>query len=484
MDIATRVLKGSSTLLLIKVIERSFGIVTLLILARLLTPEDFSIVSICTIAVYFFDAISQAGAKEYLIQKETIDDQDLNTAWTINIGLKFLLWLIFVLITPYVADYFSKPELASPLYTISFVLLISGFYNVAVIHLHRDLNYRPFLKIALYQKIVSSVIVLTLAFLLQSYWAMIVGVILTTLIPTIMSYTIYPYRPKLCIVKFIEQFSFSIWLLFNNIIGYTRSEIDSILFTTQFNLEHLGGYTMMKNLSSIPAREIIKPATEPLLPAFAKDKTNKKDTALKLEKSLLLISIASIPVTTFVYFKADTITLILLGNEWTQYSLMLSYFSLMIFNFSIGSILAQALLSLGKPKSIFYFDAAALLIIGSALFSLSFSMMSDLVLTRSLIIFTSTFLLLLYTGRFIPFRKAVLLYYLLIIALITLIAHFVADFIVEINNLYISVIVYAFTYASVYLLGIILFLYGLKHQESPAYVIKLTLSLLYKLKNR
>ena len=68
--------------------KKSIGIVSTLILARVLVPEDFGVVAITTLIMGFIDALADTGANQYLQRCETVTDKIVNSAWTLNILIK------------------------------------------------------------------------------------------------------------------------------------------------------------------------------------------------------------------------------------------------------------------------------------------------------------------------------------------------------------------------------------------------------------
>jgi len=117
MSLTSQLLKSSSILLCMKLFQRGLGLISTLILARLLTPEDFGIVAIATLVVYLFEILAFAGKEQYLIQKTCVTNSDLNTAWTIDIILKSLLFLLFLISIEFIVEYYDKPMLGNALST-------------------------------------------------------------------------------------------------------------------------------------------------------------------------------------------------------------------------------------------------------------------------------------------------------------------------------------------------------------------------------
>ena len=109
MSLARRVLGSAALLVGIKAVQRSLGLISLLILARLLTPEDFGLIALVSITVHFFDILSNVGSEQYIIQKQAVSEEDLNTAWTIDLLMKAALWLLLMLCAPLLAEFFEQP---------------------------------------------------------------------------------------------------------------------------------------------------------------------------------------------------------------------------------------------------------------------------------------------------------------------------------------------------------------------------------------
>ena len=114
-SLSSQVLSSSFLLLIIRLIQRSIGLISTLILARVLTPNDFGIVAISVLVVHFCDALSATGSQQYIVQKTDVDSDDVNSAWTIDIIMKLALWIILVLAVPLISSFYDRPEIENAL---------------------------------------------------------------------------------------------------------------------------------------------------------------------------------------------------------------------------------------------------------------------------------------------------------------------------------------------------------------------------------
>lgn len=379
MSVTQKTIKSSIIIMCSRLVQRIIGIISLLILSRLLTPTDFGVVALATMLVFLCDALSESGAQQYIVQKKQLDDIDLNTAWSLNILLKSLLALLLIMLSSVLADFFDEPTLRYPLIAIALILPLSALANPGIILLRREFNYGPIFKLDTIEKLIGTATTITLAFIWQSYWAMICGVIISYLVKCLGSYWIHPFRPRVTLSKLQEQWSFSQWLLLKSLVGYLKSELDTVIITKYFGLSALGGYNLMKNISAIPGRELIRPMTEPLLAAFSNindDKDNFKEQILNALTMLLVIT-ASISI--YLMKFDDVIVQVLFNEQWYEYAPVLGYLSVFIINYTLIAVLQEALTSVGKVKFQFYFDLVV--------FALTI-MILLLFFTESLMVFT------------------------------------------------------------------------------------------------
>ena len=393
MSVGIKTLNSSVIILMIRVAQRSIGIVSMLVLARLLSPEDFGIVAIASMIVFFFDVLTESGSRQYIVQKDTVNRDDLDTAWTLNLLLKLIVAVLFFIATPWLADYFEKPQLETVLQVIAFILPIGAMQNPGFIILSKELNYRPIMRLLVTEKIFSASLTIALAYYLQNYWAMIFGVLFSYIFKSAGSYVVYHYWPKFNLSKTREQWAFSQWILLKGTIGYSKSEFDTFMISKLFSFEDIGGFNMMKNLSALPAREIIKPLSEPLLASFSIAKSSVERLQFQITTSICILLLGTAPVTAYLFNNHQTVVTLLFDERWWGYSPILGILSLLIINFSIISIFHEALVAVGKVKLLFYYDLITFALIILVLTSLNFADSFEFAVARTAVAIVSMLLL-------------------------------------------------------------------------------------------
>ncbi|AFP31124.1 hypothetical protein MRBBS_2187 [Marinobacter sp. BSs20148] len=115
-------LKSAGLLLGMQLVQHRPGIISTLILARLLLPEHFGVVALVVIALQFFELLMEIGNQHYIIQKTEVTEADLNTAWNMNIVIKSTMFIFILFLVPFLADFFETPELTAAVAAITLPL--------------------------------------------------------------------------------------------------------------------------------------------------------------------------------------------------------------------------------------------------------------------------------------------------------------------------------------------------------------------------
>ena len=153
--IQNKVFTGSILMMISRFLVKSIGLVSSIILARLLVPEDFGIVAIAMAVYAFIELFGAFGFGTVLIQKQNASIADYNTAWTFKLLFGFLAAAFLLLIAPLIAAYYNEPQLTDVVRTIALMAVLSGFNNIGVIDFQKNLDFKSELKLQVQPKLLS-----------------------------------------------------------------------------------------------------------------------------------------------------------------------------------------------------------------------------------------------------------------------------------------------------------------------------------------
>ncbi len=382
MSASIKVIKSGAILLATQVIERGLGIISTLILARLLTPEHFGIIALIVISMQFFELLVEAGTQHYIVQKADIQPDDLNTAWSLDILCKTAVAIAIIALSNPIGHYFEAPSLALPLSLSALTLPIRALATPGMMQLTREINYRPYFQLTLWQKSLSFILVISWALTDASYWAIIAGNLLSATIFTIGSYIVHPFRPRWTLTHLRQQWCFSQWLMLRGIVGFFRSQIDNILVSKLFGTERLGGYNLIRDIGLLPAVTVVVPMQEPLMAALAQERNNLSQLAYRTRMCLWLTISFTLPITVFLLSYPTLIVNVLLGQQWEAYSPLLAPFGFTFFSFCLFALICDTMIAQGKVRTLFSADLISTLLIFPALMLYGHESMLKMAWTR------------------------------------------------------------------------------------------------------
>lgn len=377
-------------------LNRLVGLLSTLILIRLLDPIDFGVATLAMIVMTFFSMLADSGTQKYVIRAKDCTDELLNSAWSLNLLLKLVCGFIIALLSGYIAEFIREPALEDVLLICSLIPIISAFKNIGVLEFERRLNYKPLAQLTVMVKFCTAPVTVFLAVWWQSYWALVVGLLVSELLTVIGSYRIHQYRPKLSMRYWGRQWGFSKWFLVSTTTGYIRSRIDVFLLGRYLPSSAVGTYRVSQEFAWLPFTELISPATSSLYAGFSKIRENRQELNKKTLNYLAVSYLLVMPSVFGIYALSEQFVSVLMGEQWLNAAPVLALLSILMLSMPLNMALQTVLINIDKVKYLVYID---LVMIGSILacFFLAYQrgIESIIVYTQIRVMLASLFILLL-----------------------------------------------------------------------------------------
>ena len=364
---------GSLLLVSQSLLDKLIGLVSTLVLARVLLPEDFGIVAIATLTVGFFEVLSNTGSVQYLLRANQVNDSEVNTSWTINILLKLILSIALYGSSFFVSSYYEDPRLQNLMLALALVYFFEAWHNPGIIYLKRKQEYAAIFKVTVLGKVLAVCSAISIALVYESYWALVVSQAVSKISMIIGYYIIYPFKPKFELSNAKKQWAFSGWIVPQSILGYFRTQLDTFLASSLFGKAELGSYYTMKYIALMPTSHLILPMTGTFLVEMRKASTDVHNFKKTYNSALLIALLIAAPISAFLFYFHELTTLVLLGDQWTKYSQLLAGFSLLIISATLHQHCCKTLIIFNKPKHILLYELTTFTIIYSILFTIGFN---------------------------------------------------------------------------------------------------------------
>ena len=466
-SLTKKIFASSFFLLLSRFVQRSLGLISTLILARVLVPDDFAVVAISAIFLHLFLIFSNTGSEYYICQKTEVSESDLNTAWTLDLIMRLALFAVFFVSAPFIADFYDNEALTDVLWVSSTVLIFQGLTSPGILMLKRRLEYRNIFYLEVVSKVTSFSVVMTVVYFNPSYWAIIFGDVVAAVIGCIGSYIITRQAPRVSLENIKSQWDFSKWVLSKGFIGYTRANIDTLIISKMFNSTELGQYHVIKGITILPATDIVNPAVQPLLAAFSRFKDKKDELAQKFSLSLFVVLILISPIAFFVYLYPVQIIKVLIGDQWLDASGVLSNLSLMLFAMTIGNVVMNCCIALGRVKALFWYDVFSLVFVTVVLIAFSAPLLETFAFVRSILEVVIVAGLIAYLAKLIKidFKNLFVMSVLAIIIPLFVARYFSGIVLASMElNVFFSLVILTMVFFSAYIVCLVIPLFSLRNR--------------------
>ncbi|MCK4533156.1 lipopolysaccharide biosynthesis protein [bacterium] len=316
--LSKKVIHGGIWMFFLRITTRVLSLVSTVILARVLLPEDFGIMGIALLSIATLETFSQTGFDRALVQKNKGIKGYLDTAWVCLLMRGVIISIGLFLLAPLVGIFFRAPRVINIIRVIALAQLFKGAANIGVVYFQKELDFK---KKFLYQtgsSLVSVVVTLSLVFILRNVWALVYGAVAGSLTQLVLSYLIHPYRPKFKFDfnKAKELFGFGKWIFIATILVFILTKGDAALVGKVIGITALGFYSMAYKFSNFSCTEIAHVISQVSFPAYSKLQNNLSQLKKAYFKVLQMVAFISIPLAGGLFIFTPEFVNIFLGQKW------------------------------------------------------------------------------------------------------------------------------------------------------------------------
>lgn len=326
------------------------GIVSTLILVRLLLPSDFGLVALATAFVAALKIIKTFSFDVALIQDQNASKEKYDAAWTVNVAFALALAAVLFFVAPYASQFYSDERLIPILYALSLSMVVQGLENIGIVDFRKNLEFQKDFKFQLIRKLVAFAVTISLAFALRNFWALVAGILASSFTGTLMSYAMHPFRPRVGRKYVRELFHFSKWLVLNNTLYFIRHRAAAFVLGRFGGTPAVGLFTVAYEISHLVTSELVAPINRAVFPGYAKMAHDRGELRKGYLQVMSVIAVISIPVATGIAASADLLVPVMLGPNWLE---AIPLIQILAFSGAIAILetnIGSAYLALGRPQ--------------------------------------------------------------------------------------------------------------------------------------
>lgn len=313
-----QIAKGAAWMVGFKMLDNVLGLVTTLVLARMLVPADFGLVGMCMVLLSAMSLLMSFGFDIQLIQNPNATREHFDTAWTFNVLFASGCGLLLALLAGPAAGFYREPRLEDIVYVLAIGFVLQGFSNIGTVKFRREMRFDREFKFLLSKRMASLLVTLPLAIYLRNYWALVIGQLAGTILSLVMSYVVSSYRPRFSLAARAEMFNSSLWLVVNNFISFIHNRAPTFVIARLSGAQHVGMYSIGAELALLPSNELVAPINRAAFPGYAKaahDIDKLRDSFLKVISSIALMAL---PAAIGIVSVAELLVPAALGWKWLE----------------------------------------------------------------------------------------------------------------------------------------------------------------------
>lgn len=318
MGISNSIAKGAALMVLFKLIERSLGFISTLILARLLVPGDFGLMAMATSFIALIELIGAFGFDISLIRMERPERAHFDSAWTLNVAVGALVALLMVAAAIPLAHFYSEPRLPAVVCVLAVGSVVSSLENIGIVEFRRKLEFGREFRFQLAKKLAAFSVTVPLAFLLRNYWALVAGMLVGRVASSAWSYAIHPYRPRLSLAAARDLFGFSKWLLITNALYFLKERGSDFIVGRISGRTALGLFTVGYEIANLPTTELVAPINRAVFPGYARIAGDLGALRTGFLEVIGLVTLCAVPAGIGIAAVAPLACAVLLGPKWLE----------------------------------------------------------------------------------------------------------------------------------------------------------------------
>lgn len=329
-DLKGRSTRGGVVTLIGQAVKFSATLGSNIILARLLTPEDYGLVGMVAVVTNFIALFKDMGLSIATIQQPKINHEQASTLFWVNVSLSSTITLLTTALAPLVAWFYGEPRLIWITIALSLGFICGGLAAQHHALLNRQMRFTTIVTIDLISITLGFVGAIALALLGFGYWTLVLMQLIMALAIAIGVWTACRWRPGLpdWSSGIGSMLAFGGNLTGFNVVNYFARNLDNMLIGWRWGAQPLGLYAKAYQLLLLPLSQINAPISGVAIPALSRliDLPDRYRRAyLRLLEKLVIVTM---PLMVLMAITSDWLVEILLGNQWSETSRIFVWLSI------------------------------------------------------------------------------------------------------------------------------------------------------------
>jgi len=289
-----------------------------IILARILTPEDFGVIAMLAIFMSVASIFIDSGFSSALIQRQNTTLADESTVFFFNLGMGTVAALLLCVAAPWIATFFEQPVLQYLTYAMAFNQFVGAFGSIHATLLNKEMNFKATAKVGIVSSVVAGAVAIYMASQGYGVWSLAGNSVVSGIITVLLLWLWHPWRPAwtFSFVSLRSFFRFGGYMMASTLMDVFSNNLYLILIGKMYSVRDVGFYDRAQRTQQLPITLMIGIINRVAFSTFALVKEDKARLVRGLRKAQAISMLINIPVLVGMIILAEPLVLTLFGAQW------------------------------------------------------------------------------------------------------------------------------------------------------------------------
>lgn len=349
-SLRSQTVKGIAVLGAGKGLGRLISFANTIILARILSPEDYGLMAMAMVVCGFISFFNEIGLGSAIIQRKETSQKQLNGAFSISVIASIILYALTYLLAPGVGEFYNNPQISDMLVVLAITFVIGSFATVSNALISKQMLFKPLAGLEFITILFQVAVTLCLAMLDYKAWSLVYGFVISQLVRAILVFVLAKWRPTK-FGEFKEALSlikFGLTVTYSRLTWYAYSNAATFIIGKFSGEKQLGIYSMATTLAGLPTEHLTSLVRQVASPVFSKLQDDLNELNKLLCGFTAGLAMITFPILAGMAVTAPELIPILLGDQWLTVIFPMQALAVMGVLNSISPLLTQALTSTGN----------------------------------------------------------------------------------------------------------------------------------------
>lgn len=333
-----------------RIMAQLVSLIVSIVLARLLDPENYGVISIVMIFITFCDAIVTGGFGNAIVQKKDADELDVNTMLCCSVATSILLYIIIFCAAPYIASFYNMPIIRPILRVLGVRLLISGVNSIQRAWIQKRMLFKRFFISTSFGTIISAVVGISMAYMGKGAWALVGQYLTNSFIDTTVLLITNDWKPRLQFSwkSAKEMLSYGWKVLVTTVVYTIEGDLRSLIIGKKFGSADLAYYDQGKKFPNLLVTNINTSISNVMFPVLSENQNDPTRLKQLCRRAVRIGIYLLSPLLIGLIGVADTFVIAILSEKWASCIPFLRILTLVFLVRPFTTTCQQSILSVGR----------------------------------------------------------------------------------------------------------------------------------------